>query len=172
VGALTGPVESAPDTGLLPDQPSAAEHSVAFVEDHVRVVEKLTVSAVCNAVKVSVGGGTTVADALADAEPPSPEQFREKLVVELIAALTSVPEVGLAPDHPPEAVQDVALVLLHVNVTVWPAAIELGSTLSETVGTGKGLSMPPPPLPPPPPHAASTASPVMAATRRTRRETT
>jgi hypothetical protein len=58
--------------------------------------------------------------ALAFAEPPLPKQVNVKVVVALSAALASVPEMARAPDQPPDAEHEVALVLLQVNVTVCP----------------------------------------------------
>jgi len=47
-----------------------------------------------------------------------------------------VPLTALAPDHAPEAVQDVALVDAHVKVEVLPLATVLGLADSVTVGAG------------------------------------
>jgi hypothetical protein len=114
-----------------------------------------------------------VTDALADAELPAPEQLREKFVVAVSAALTSDPDVPFAPDHPPEAVQDVALLLFQVNVAVCPEAIDVGFALSDTItgGVGGGLPMSSSTLPPPPPpQAASKVNPANAVNKRARRE--
>jgi hypothetical protein len=46
------------------------------------------------------------------------------------------PEVALAPDHPPDALQAVAFAELHVNVALAPVATALGPTLKLTVGVG------------------------------------
>jgi hypothetical protein len=109
--------------------------------------------------------------ALAFAEPPLPKQVNVKVVVALSAALASVPEMALAPDQPPDAEHEVALVLLQVNVTVCPAPIVVGLALSTTFGGGLldgplGL----PPLPPPPPQPASTTTPARAANERVKRK--
>jgi hypothetical protein len=58
------------------------------------------------------------------------------VVVAAMEATCSVPEVALAPDHPADAVHDVAFVLLHVSVLDWPAEIPAGLALSVTVGAG------------------------------------
>jgi len=59
-----------------------------------------------------------------------------------------LPEVALAPDQAPEAVQEVALVVDQVSIDDPPLAIDVGFAASDTVGTGEGggaeLSVPPP----------------------------
>jgi hypothetical protein len=47
-----------------------------------------------------------------------------------------VPLVALLPDHPPEALQDVALAADQVRVELPPEAIVLGPALMLTVGAG------------------------------------
>lgn len=42
----------------------------------------------------------------------------------------------MAPDHPPDALQAVALAELHVSVALAPLATALGPTLKLTVGVG------------------------------------
>ena len=116
--AASGPLDSVPDTALVPVQPSEAVQDVALAADQVSVVEKLTVSVAGSADNVTVGGPVTVAVAVAVVERPLPTQVNVKVVVALSAALVSVPEVPLAPVQPPDAEQEVALVLLQVNVTV------------------------------------------------------
>ena len=49
-----------------------------------------------------------------------------------------VPEVALAPDQPPEAVQEVALVEDQVSVEDPPLATDAGFAASDTVG-GSGV---------------------------------
>ena len=49
-----------------------------------------------------------------------------------------LPEVALAPDQPPEAVQEVAFVEDQVSVEDPPLATDAGSAASDTVGTGGG----------------------------------
>ena len=63
-----------------------------------------------------------------------------------------VPEVALAPDQPPEAVQEVALVEDQVSVEDPPLATDAGFAASDTVGTGgdtvtvaDALALPPEP---------------------------
>jgi hypothetical protein len=44
--------------------------------------------------------------------------------------------VDCVPDHPPDAVQLVALVLLHVNVELLPLVMDAGLAVIVTVGEG------------------------------------
>jgi hypothetical protein len=122
---------------------------VAFVDDHVRLVDDPVVTDGGVAVNVTVGntGAVTVTDALADPEPPVPEHVRVKLALAVSAAEFSLPLVAFAPVQPPEAVQDVALVLDQVSVDVFPDTTLTGLADSVTVGagTGAGAELPPPP---------------------------
>ena len=47
-----------------------------------------------------------------------------------------VPCTGIAPDHEPEAVQEVALVAVQFKVALLPLVMALGPTLKPTVGAG------------------------------------
>jgi hypothetical protein len=118
VVAVSGALDSVPDTALLPDQPPEAVQDVAFAADHVNVVEKLAVRAVGSADNVTVGGPITVAVAEALAEPPLPLQLNVKVVVALSAALVSLPVMVFVPDQPPDAEHEVALVLVQLSTTV------------------------------------------------------
>ena len=151
--AARAPETSLPLVALVPVQPPLAVQVVAFVDDHVRLVDEPVVTEVGFAVSVTVGntGAVTVTDALADPEPPLPEHVSVKLVLAVSAAEFSVPLVAFAPVQPPEAVQDVALVLLQVSADIEPETTLVGLTLSVTVGAAGGAAEPPPP-----PQAAST----------------
>ena len=59
-----------------------------------------------------------------------------KVLVAVSAPVVSLPEVGLAPDQPPEAIQLVALVDDQVSVEVPPEATVVGLALKETGGAG------------------------------------
>lgn len=150
--ALSGADASLPLVGLFPAQPPLAVQAVAFADDHVRLVDDPAVTDGGTAVNVTVGatGAVTVTDALADPEPPVPEHVRVKLALVVSAAEFSVPLVALAPVQPPEAVQDVALVLDQVSVVVAPEMTLAGLAARVTVGVGTGAGA----EPPPPPQAA------------------
>jgi hypothetical protein len=45
---------------------------------------------------------------------------------------------------------ELAFVLVHASVTVWPSMVVVGDAVRVTVGVG---CVPPPPFPLPPPHA-------------------
>jgi hypothetical protein len=55
--------------------------------------------------------------------PPGPVHAREKVLVAVSAPVERLPEVALAPDHAPEAVQLVASVDDQVSVELAPLAI-------------------------------------------------
>jgi hypothetical protein len=81
----------------------------------------------------------TVADVLA--VPPAPLQARVNVLEFVNAPLDWVPEVALAPDQPPEAVQAVALVDDQVSVEDPPLEMELGFAVSDTVGAATGAAV-------------------------------
>jgi hypothetical protein len=74
----------------------------------------------------------TVADC--DAEPPAPVQVRVYFVVAVKADVVFEPLIGSDPLHPPEALQDVALVEDQVSVDVAPFLTVLGFVVSVTAG--------------------------------------
>ena len=73
--------------------------------------------------------------------PPVPVQVIEYDALAVRAAVLFVPLVALVPLQPPMAVQDVALVELHMSVEVLPLAIEVGFAVNVTVGTGATLTV-------------------------------
>ena len=82
----------------------------------------------------------TVVDALA--VPFAPVQARLYEVV-LVSPLTdSLPEIALAPDQPPDAEQEVALVEDQVSVDEPPLATDVGFAVSDTVVAGGGGGAP------------------------------
>jgi hypothetical protein len=84
------------------------------------------------------GGSNTETVAAALAFPPCPVQVRLKLLVLARVPVDSLPEVGLVPDQPPEAVQEVALVEDQVSTDDPPLATDVGFAASDTVGTSGG----------------------------------
>lgn len=79
-------------------------------------------------------GGDTVTVADCAAEPPAPVQVSVYLVVAESAGVAAEPLVGSEPLHPPEAVQEVALVEDQVKVDVAPVLIVLGFADRVTAG--------------------------------------
>lgn len=155
---------------FVPLQPPVAVQDVAFVLDHVSCEDVFTATLVGFAVSVTVGAGggggglvpVTVTLASACALPPAPVQLSENDELPVSAALCSLPEVAFDPLHAPEAVQDVAFVVLQVSVVFCPLETEVGCAVSVTVGAaGAGGGLFPPDCPPvdalspPPPQAAS-----------------
>jgi hypothetical protein len=55
------------------------------------------------------------------------------------APVDAEPVTAFLPDHDPDAVQAVALVLLHVSVLAAPVVTEAGDADSDTVGAGVRL---------------------------------
>jgi hypothetical protein len=70
------------------------------------------------------------------AEPPAPVQLNVNVPLAVSAPVAAVPDVALAPDQAPEAVHEVALVVLHVNVELPPDTTLVGFALKLTVGAG------------------------------------
>jgi len=62
-------------------------------------------------------------------------------VVAVSASLVALPLVALVPLQPPEAVHEVALVLLHVRVDMPPDATRVGLAVKFTVGAGGGVTV-------------------------------
>jgi hypothetical protein len=72
------------------------------------------------------------------AEPPVPVQVSVNVVFAVRLPVLAEPEIAFVPDHPPDAVHEVALVELHVREEEFPAVIDVGMADSEreTVGVG------------------------------------
>jgi len=116
---------SVPDVNFVPLQPSDATQLVALVEDQVSAVVPLASTAVgfADSVTVGAGGGgggggvdPTVTIAVFCTLPPAPEQLSVKFVVVVNGPTDWLPEVAFEPLQPPDAVQEVALLLVQVSV--------------------------------------------------------
>jgi hypothetical protein len=67
--------------------------------------------------------------------PPAPVQVNEYVVVAVSAPVGSVPLVVMVPfQPPPDEVQEVALVELHVSMEAPPLATTVGYTLRVAMG--------------------------------------
>jgi len=75
----------------------------------------------------------TVVDALA--VPVVPVQERLNVRVLVSPPVEALPETALAPDQPPEAVQEVALVEDQASVDDPPLVTDVGFAASDTVGS-------------------------------------
>ena len=124
-----------PLTGLAPDQAPEAVQAVAFVADQFRVALLPLVIALGPTLKVTVGVGDlmeTVADWAA--VPPAPVQVKVYAALAVSDPVDCEPLTGLAPDQPPEAEQEVALVAFQVSIELDPDATVLGAALRLTEG--------------------------------------
>ena len=72
--AVSVPVDVVPEVALAPDHPPDATQLVAFVVLHVSCEAEPDATLVGDAVKVSVGAGRRVTDAVCAIVPPVPEQ--------------------------------------------------------------------------------------------------
>jgi hypothetical protein len=116
--------------------PPVAVHEVALVELQVNVDVPPLAIVVGFAVSVAVGLGARVTLAVAAVlVPPVPVQVREYVTFTVSAPVDWLPLMAFAPANvPPEAVHEVALVELQVNVDVPPLAIVVGFAVSVAVG--------------------------------------
>ena len=71
-------------------------------------------------------------------EPPGPVQIRVKLLVVDSAPLDEFPFRAFEPVQSPDAVQAVALVVLHLRLDIPPTVTLVVDAESETVGAGGG----------------------------------
>ena len=69
-------------------------------------------------------------------EPPAPVQVSVKVVLVVRAGVVKVPLVFWVPLQPPDAVQEVALVLDQMRFTALPELTWVWSALSVTTGAG------------------------------------
>jgi hypothetical protein len=96
----------------------------------------------------------TVVLCVAGVVPLAPLQVRVNVLVALSAPVLALPLVGSLPDHPPDALQLVALVDDQLNVAAEPLLTVPGLALMLTVGLGgadtltvtERLALPPAPL--------------------------
>jgi hypothetical protein len=68
--------------------------------------------------------------------PPVPLQVSVKVLLLVSAEFAWLPDVALPPDHAPEALQPVALVLVQLSVVVVLLGTLAGFAVSVTVGAG------------------------------------
>jgi hypothetical protein len=176
------PVVAVPLTACEPPQPPLAAHEVALVVVQVSVEVPPLATEVGLAVRVTVGPlvePVTVTVAVAELVPPVPVQVRVKLVVAVSAPVLMLPLTDCVPFQPPEAVQEVAPVLLQASVAALPRLMLVGLAVSDTVGAVGWPPVPAPVLvgppvaespPPPPPQLATSRSTAIALAIRERRK--
>ena len=135
LAAVSAPVLAVPLVARLPDHAPEAVQLVALVDDHVSELLPPLDTLVGFAVSVTVGAGAvvvTVTDRLV--EPPLPAHDNVNVVFAVSAEVVWLPLVALEPLQPPEAVQLVALVVVHVRVDEPPLTTEAGLAVSVTDG--------------------------------------
>ncbi len=135
--ALNGPMDSDPDVAFVPDHPPDAVHDVAPVEDQVSVTDAAMTTVEALGVNVTVGAPPFDAietETIRMAEPPVPEQVNVYDAAALKGPTDSDPEVAFAPDQPPDAIHEVALVDNQVSVTEEPVTTDVALELNVTVG--------------------------------------
>jgi hypothetical protein len=141
--AVNAPVEADPDAAFEPVQSPLATQlvSLLLVQVSVELPPLETLSG--DAAKDSVGadaGCWTITVAVAEPEPPAPLQARAKVEFAVNGPTLCDPLVALAPDHAPDAAQEVASVADHVSVDVPPAAIDAGLAVKVVTGDAGGAT--------------------------------
>lgn len=126
----------------VPDQSPEALQVVASLVVQVIELPDPGATTAGAALIMTVGAGTvvTVTVVLVEAVPPVPLQERVKVAVAAGVTL-AVPLVAMVPLQPPDAVQEVALVEVHVSVALPPTVIDVGLALIETVGAGATVTV-------------------------------
>jgi hypothetical protein len=117
-------------------------HEVALFEDQVRVAALPLVTVLGLAASATVGAGG-VTDTVVDcvALPPVPAQVSVYVAPAVKAPVEADPLNALAPLHPPDAVQAVALEAVQVKVDACPLATVLGLALRDTVAVAAGATV-------------------------------
>jgi len=132
------PVDSVPETARLPDQSPEAVQEAASVEPQLSVEALPLLIDAGAAVSDTVGTGSTVTATDALALPPRPVHVSEYVLLAVSAPVDRVPEVPLAPDQSPEAVQDPALVEDQASTEAEPLGTDPGVAVNVTVGGDGG----------------------------------
>jgi hypothetical protein len=142
VDAASAPVLWLPLVALVPVQPPVAVQDVALVEFHVSMEAPPLATDVGFAVSVAVAAGMTVTVVVATLLAPfAPLQLKEYTVDVARAPVLWLPLVAWVPVQPPVAVQDVALVELHVSMEAPPLATAVGFAISVTVAVGTTVTV-------------------------------
>lgn len=153
VFAESAPLVAVPLADCPPDQPPDAVHDVALLLVHDSWVFPPLVTLVGFALRLTVGGGLAVTVTVFESlpVPPTPMQVSVNVVFDDNAALVALPTGGCVPDQPPDAVHDVAELVVHESCVVAPLATVAGLTVRFTVGGPTAatdlVSLAVPPLP-------------------------
>jgi hypothetical protein len=139
VVAATAPVDWVPPAANVPLHPLDAVQDVALSDVHVSV--DASPGAMTEGLTANVAVGIRLTAALALAVPPGPVQDKEYEVGPTIGPLLWLPLAASAPLHPPDAVQDVALLEVQVSVDDAPAATADGDAVRVTLGAARMLTV-------------------------------
>jgi hypothetical protein len=122
--SFSAPVDSVPDNGFAPLQAPDAAQSVAFalLQDSVALPPSATLDGFAESCSVGLGGGGTCSVTTMDlwTLPPGPVHSNVNVTSDPSAPVASLPLTVRGPDHAPDAVQLVALVLDHDSNVPWP----------------------------------------------------
>ena len=137
VSAFRAPVLAEPAVGRVPDHPPEAVQDVACMLDQVSMELVKAATTGGSAEMVTLGPGvevttSTVTDWMV--VPPAPLQMSVYVLLALRAPLLTDPLVARIPDHAPDAMHDVASVLVQVSVELVPCSTEGGLAVSVTSG--------------------------------------
>jgi hypothetical protein len=140
--AVRTPVLCVPEVPLEPVHAPDAAQLVAFAVDQVSCDDAPDWMLVGDAASVTVGAGFDVTVTATDRLilPPAPLQASAKLELVVSALVVNDPDVAFVPVHAPDAVQDVAFEVDHVNRDVAPDLTDVGDAENVSVGAG----VPPP----------------------------
>jgi hypothetical protein len=147
---LTAAVDWVPPAGKVPVQPLDAVQDVALLE--VQVSVDVPPGATTEGLTTNVAVGMRLTTALALEVPPEPVQDKEYEVGLATGPVLWLPLNASDPLQPPDAVQEAALLEVHVRVDDAPTATAAGDAFSVTAGWGRrfteaitGAVMPPGP---------------------------
>ncbi len=129
-----------PEVDLEPLQDPDAVQLVALVVLHVSVDEAPDCTLVGDALNDNVGAATTVTEAFFATEPPLPVHVSVYVLAALSVPVLCAPEVALLPLHPPDAVQLVAFVAVHVSCAAAPDCTLAGDAANVSVGAASTLT--------------------------------
>jgi hypothetical protein len=135
VVALTAAVGWVPPVGKVPVQPLDAVQEVALLE--VQVSVDVSPGATTEGLTTNVAVGMRLTTVLALAVPPEPVQDNEYEVALDTGPVLWLPLSTSEPLQPPDAVQEVALLEVHVRIDDAPAATAAGDAVNVTVGWGR-----------------------------------
>ncbi len=87
-----------------------------------------------DALNDNVGAVITVTEAFLATEPPLPVHVSVYVCAALNAPVLCVPDVALLPLHPPDAVQLIAFVAVHISWAAAPDCTLVGDAVNVSVG--------------------------------------